>query len=60
MSDKCEHCGIDEGEFARYIYAVEERVTNLEEELDKYTFVLKEISDYILNNKEIQNDNFYN
>lgn len=43
--NECDKCGLEDPECHCYLYEVEERVSRLEEELDKLTDVVKAISD---------------
>ncbi len=46
--NECDKCGLEDPECHCYLYEVEERVSILEEELDKLKNVVKSMSDHLI------------
>jgi len=54
MSNDCDKCGLSDHDCICYMQELEERISFLEEEMDKLTTVVKTIHDYIIEAKDEQ------
>ncbi len=52
MSNDCDICGLSDTDCTCYVLELEERISFLEEEMDKLTTIVKKIHDYIVEVKD--------
>ncbi len=48
MIDYCDKCGLSDPDCTCYVQELEERISYLEEEMDKLTTVVKKMHEYIM------------